>query len=65
MSFVSFALPLILVGVGFWLEYTYFPRNGTIRRVLNGAVSIAVVLWLLYAFGVLGHGPEIHASATR
>ena len=33
---------------------TYIPMDGTIKNILNAVVVIAVVLWLLQVFGILG-----------
>jgi hypothetical protein len=43
-----------VVGVLLWLINTYIPMDGKIKQILNVVVVIAVVLWLLSAFGVLG-----------
>jgi hypothetical protein len=45
---------LIIVGVLLWLVNSYIPMDGKIKNILNIVVVIAVVLWLLQAFGVLG-----------
>lgn len=55
MSLMSVVLVLIVVGVGLWLVNTYIPMDGKIKTILNVVVVIAVVLWLLKGFGVLGH----------
>jgi hypothetical protein len=44
---------LIVVGVLLWVVNNYIPMAGSIKRILNAVVVIAVVLWLLNAFGVL------------
>jgi hypothetical protein len=54
MSLMSVVLVLIVVGVGLWLVNRYIPMDGKIKTILNIVVVIAVVLWLLYGFGVLG-----------
>ena len=45
---------LIVVGVLLWLVNNYIPMDAKIKNILNIVVVIAVVLWLLSAFGVLG-----------
>jgi hypothetical protein len=45
---------LIVVGVLLWLVNTYIPMDGKIKNILNIVVVIAVVIWLLQAFGLLG-----------
>ena len=52
---VSVVITLIVVGVLLWLVNTYIPMDAKIKQVLNVVVIIAVVLWLLQAFGVWGH----------
>jgi hypothetical protein len=55
MSLISIVITLIVVGVLLWLVNTYIPMDGKIKKVLNIAVMVVVVLWLLNVFGVLGH----------
>ena len=38
---------------------------GSIKTILNLVVVIAVVLWLLYGFGVLGHSGEIRLPVVK
>lgn len=59
MSLISLVVTLIVVGVLLWLVNTYIPMDGKIKQILNIVVVIAVVLWLLYAFGLLGHDIKI------
>lgn len=65
MSLVSVVLTLIVVGVLLWLINTYLPMDGKIKSILNAVVVIAVVIWLLYGFGVLGHGGEIRMPVIK
>jgi hypothetical protein len=65
MSLVSVVLTLIVVGVLLWLINTYIPMQGTIKSLLNVVVVIAVVIWLLYAFGVLGHAGDIRIPQMK
>src|SRR5512132_664261 len=37
-----------------WVANTYIPMDQKIKTIMNIVVMIAVVLWLLQAFGVLG-----------
>ena len=55
MSLISLVVTLIVVGVLLWAVNTYIPMDPTIKKILNIVIVIAVVLWLLAAFGVLGH----------
>jgi hypothetical protein len=45
---------LIVVGVLLWLVNTYIPMDGKIKSILNAVVVIAVVVYLLQVFGLLG-----------
>jgi hypothetical protein len=54
MSLISLVIVLIVVGVLLWAANTYIPMDGKIKTIMNVVVVIAVVLWLLSAFGVLG-----------
>jgi len=51
---INVVIVLMVVGVLLWLVNTYLPMDGKIKNILNGVVVIAVVVWLLQAFGVLG-----------
>ena len=50
-----FTLILVLVIIGFimWAVNSYIPMSAGIKKVLNIAVIVAVILWLLSIFGVL------------
>lgn len=51
---INIIVVLIVVGVLLWLVNTYIPMDGKIKSILNAVVVIAVVIWLLQAFGVIG-----------
>jgi len=55
MSLVSIVIVLIIVGFLLWIVNTYIPMANSIKTILNAVVIIAVILWLLSAFGVI-HG---------
>jgi undecaprenyl pyrophosphate phosphatase UppP len=54
MPLVHIVLVLIVVGVLLWLINSYIPMDAKIKSLLNIVVMIAVVIWLLQAFGILG-----------
>lgn len=54
MPLINLVVTLIVVGVLLWLVNTYIPMDGKIKKLLNIVVVIAVVLWLLSAFGLIG-----------
>jgi 1-acyl-sn-glycerol-3-phosphate acyltransferase len=60
MSLVTIVLTLVVVGVLLWLINTYIPMQGAIKSILNAVVVICVIVWLLYAFGIVNHTGNIH-----
>ncbi len=53
MSLISLVITLVVVGLILWLINNYIPMDGTIKRILNAVVVIAVILWLLSVFGLI------------
>ena len=62
MSLLTVVIVLIVVGVLLWLVNTYIPMDGKIKGILNAVVVIAVVIWLLQAFGLLDSLGSIHVG---
>ena len=62
MSLVTLVITLIVVGVSLWLINTYIPMDGKIKKILNIAVVVVVVLWLLNVFGVWGHVKDVRVT---
>lgn len=61
MTLVSLIITLVLVGVILWAVNAYIPMDGKIKQILNIAVVIFVVIWLLNAFGIFGgHVGSMH-----
>lgn len=54
MDLLHIVIVLLVVGVILGLINRYIPMAGSIKSILNGVVIIAVVIWLLQAFGLLG-----------
>jgi len=54
MPLINLVLVLLIVGVLLYLVNSFIPMDPTIRKILVAVVVIAVVLWLLKAFGILG-----------
>jgi len=65
MSLISLVVTLIIVGVLLWLVNNYIPMDGKIKQILNIVVVICVVVWLLYAFGVIGGAGDIRVPQVR
>ena len=59
MSLITLVVVLIVVGVLLWLINTYIPMDAKIKKLMNVVVIIVLVLWLLRAFGVLGHIQDV------
>jgi len=59
MSLVSILITLVVIGVLLGLVNSYIPMDGKIKGILNGVVVICVVVWLLFAFGILNHSGDI------
>ena len=54
MPLIHVVVVLVVVGVLLWLVNSYIPMAGSIKSILNAVVIIAVVLWLLSVFGLIG-----------
>lgn len=47
-------ISLVIIGLLLWLVNNYIPMDSKIKRILNVIVVIAVMVWLLQAFGLIG-----------
>jgi len=65
MTLTSVVLTLIVVGVLLWLVNTFIPMDGKIKQILNVVVVIAVIIWLLYGFGVIGGSGDINMPKIK
>jgi hypothetical protein len=65
MTLISVVITLIVIGVLLWLVNSYIPMDGKIKKILNAVVVICVVVWLLYAFGVINYSSEIRVPQVR
>jgi hypothetical protein len=54
MPLINLIVVLAIVGVILYLINNYLPMDGKIKSILNIVVVIAVILWLLRSFGLLG-----------
>jgi hypothetical protein len=59
MPLLNVVVALIVVGLVLWLINTFIPMQGTIKKILNIVVIIVVILWLLYAFGIISDSGDI------
>jgi hypothetical protein len=55
MTLIGIVVVLVVVGLILWLINTYIPMAGAIKSLLNIVVFIVVLIWLLQAFGLIGH----------
>jgi len=62
MDLISLVVVLIVVGLLLWMVNNYIPMEARIKQILNIVVIIAVVLWLLSAFGILSGLPRIQVG---
>lgn len=62
MSLINLVVTLVVVGVLLWAINTYVPMDRRIKQILNVAVVILFVLWLLRGFGLLGRVGDIGFS---
>lgn len=52
MPLLQIVITLIVVGVLLWLINRFIPMQSSIKSILNGLVTIVVVLWLLNILGL-------------
>ena len=62
MPLIHVLLVLIVAGILLWLVNSYIPMAGSIKMILNLVVVIAVVLWLLTVFGLMGELSNIRVG---
>jgi hypothetical protein len=62
MPLIHVVAVLIVVGVLLWLVNSYIPMAGSIKSILNAVVVIAVVIWLLTVFGLMGEISNIRVG---
>jgi hypothetical protein len=58
MSLFTLIVVLVIVGMVLWAINTYVPMEAGIKRLLNIAVIVFLVIWLLYAL-IPGGFPDI------
>jgi hypothetical protein len=60
MSLLSILIAIIVVGVLLWLINNLIPMDRQIRKIFNLVVVVALVIWLLKAFGLFSYLTNIH-----
>jgi len=62
---ISIIISLVVVGLVLYLV-DIIPMDGTIKQIIRVIVIIAVIVWLLQAFGVIGSvGSLLHPAPSR
>lgn len=54
MSLLTLILVLVLVGLVLWAIDRFVPMDPTVKRILNIAVIVILVIWILKGMGVFG-----------
>ena len=65
MPLISLIITLVVVGVLLWAINSYIPMAEPIKKILNIVVVICVVVWLLYAFGILDRSGDIRVPRVQ
>jgi hypothetical protein len=52
-TLINVVIVLIVVGLILWLINRFIPMDYRIKQILNVVVIIAVIIWILRAFGLL------------
>lgn len=52
MSFLSILLTVIVVGILLWAVNSFLPLEGTVMKIFNAIIIIALLGWLLHVFGL-------------
>lgn len=50
---IALVITIVVIGVLLWAINNYIPMDAKLKKILNGVVVLCVVVWLLYAFGIL------------
>ena len=62
MDLLTIIITLIIVGVMLWLINTLIPMDSKIKSILNGLITILVMIWLLKVFGIANVLSNINLS---
>jgi len=62
MPLIQIVITLIVVGVLMWLVNRFIPMQSTIKGILNGLVTILVVIWLVNVFGLMHYITRFHVG---
>jgi len=59
MSIITIIVVLVVLGLALYLIETYIPMSPPIKMVVRVIIILALVIWLLQAFGLIG-GTGVH-----
>jgi len=62
MSLLTIIVVLVIVGVLLYLLNNYIPMDRKIKSIINIVIVIAVVIWLLQSFHIIGSLSNLHIS---
>lgn len=65
MSLIGLLVTLVIVGVILWWINSLEKIDGKIKKIINVVAVIAVIVWLLYAFGLMPIGGDIKVKPIR
>jgi hypothetical protein len=65
MPLLNIVLTLIVIGFLLWLINRFIPMQGTIKSLMNAVVVIAVIIWLLYAFGIISSTGTVSVPVVK
>jgi len=65
MPLLNIVLTLIVIGFLLWLINRFIPMQGTIKSIMNAVVVIAVIVWLLYAFGIISSTGTVSVPVVK
>lgn len=60
MPLLTIFIILIVVGVILYLVNKYVPMDGKIKTILNWAIVIIVIIWLVKASGLWNYLNSVH-----
>ncbi|MCK9639098.1 MAG: hypothetical protein M0R39_04240 [Prolixibacteraceae bacterium] len=60
MSLLSILIAIIVVGVLLWIINNFLPMDRQIKRIFNIVVVVALIIWLLKAFGLFAYLTNIY-----
>lgn len=60
MDIISIIIVLVIIGVVLWAVNAYVPMAAAIKKILNIAVVILTVIWLVRISGLMPDFPHMH-----